>query len=28
MTVNLLLRFCLALGIEIKEIFDGLPLKK
>lgn len=28
MTVNLLLRFCFALGIEIKEIFDGLPLKK
>ena len=28
MTVNLLLRFCSALGIEIKEIFDGLLLKK
>ena len=28
MTVNLLLRFCSALGIEIKEIFDLLPLKK
>lgn len=26
MTVNLLLRFCLALDFEINEIFDGIKL--
>jgi DNA-binding Xre family transcriptional regulator len=27
-TINLLLRLCVALEIEVGELFDGLPLKK
>ena len=27
MTINLLLRFCVALEIEVDELFDGLALK-
>lgn len=26
-TINLLLRLCVALEIEVSELFDGLPLK-
>lgn len=27
-TINLLLRLCNALEVEVKEIFDGLPIKE